>query len=154
MATDDAQLRPLDADEEALVRSLQRVVHVLPRVLDATLLRERQISLSAYLTLSYLSDAQGRQLRMSELAEMSSLSLPGMTHIVSRLEAEGLVVRVRDENDRRGWHAVLTDKGLDRLKDAWPANLAAVRRYVLAHLQEFDLRALAQAFEKFGLATE
>ena len=142
--------RPLDAAEEALVRSLERLVNVLPRVMDATMLRERQISFTDYVTLSRLSEAPGRQIRMSELAEQSYLSLSGMTHVVTRLQAQGLVVRVRDEHDRRVWHAVLTDEGFARLERARPSNLGGVRRYVLAHLKDFDLRALAEAFEKIG----
>ncbi len=142
--------RPLDPDEEALVRSLERVINVLPRVMDATMLRERQISLTDYLTLSRLSEAPDRQIRMSELAEQSYLSLSGMTHVITRLQAQGLVVRVRDEHDRRGWHAVLTDEGFARLEQAWPSNLGGVRRYVLAHLKDFDLRTLAEALGKIG----
>jgi DNA-binding MarR family transcriptional regulator len=154
MTTDHAHVRPLDADEEALVRSLERVVHVLPRVIDATMMRERQISLTDYLTLSRLSEAPHRKMRMSELAQNSFMSLSGMSHVITRLEAEDLVSRVRDSEDRRGWHAVLTDKGLARLEEAWPSNLAGVRAYALDHLRGFDLRALAQAFEKFGRPAE
>jgi DNA-binding MarR family transcriptional regulator len=118
--------------------------------MDATMLRERQMSMTDYLTLSRLSEATDRRMRMSELAEMAFLSLSGMTHVVTRLEAQGLVERVRDEHDRRGWHAVLTDRGFDRLDAAWPTNLWGVRKYVLKHLEGFDLHALAEAFQKFG----
>ncbi|HEY0501042.1 MAG TPA: MarR family transcriptional regulator [Kutzneria sp.] len=150
MDTEDGLDRPLDADEEALIRALDRVVNALPRVMDATMLRETQMSMTDYLTLSRLSEAPERRLRMSELAEMSFLSLSGMTHVITRLEAQSLVERIRDEHDRRGWHAVLTDRGFDRLDAAWPTNLRGVRKYVLAHLEGFDLRALAEAFQKFG----
>lgn len=51
------------------------------------MLRERQMSMTDYLTLSRLSEAPDRRMRMSELAEMSYLSVSGMTHVVSRLEA-------------------------------------------------------------------
>ncbi|MEV6606157.1 MarR family transcriptional regulator [Kutzneria sp. NPDC051319] len=150
MHADDTPVIPLSPDEEALTRSLDRVVNVLPRVMDATMLRERQLSMTDYLTLSRLSEAPERRLRMSELAEMSYLSLSGMTHVITRLQAQGLVERVRDEHDRRGWHAVLTDRGFERLDTAWSSNLLAVRKFVLAHLAGFDLRALAEAFEKIG----
>lgn len=60
------------------------------------------------------------------------------------------MIRVRDEHDRRGWHAVLTVEGFVRLEAAWRTNLRGVREYFLAHLEGFDLRALADAFEKFG----
>jgi len=150
MSTDENALRPLDPDEEVFVRSLERIIYVLPRVMDTTMQRERQISLTEYMTLSKLSEACGRKMRMSELAESSFMSLSGMSHIISRLQDQHLVERVRDEQDRRGWHAVLTDEGFARLEEAWPSNLSGVRKYALDHLRGFDLRALAEAFQKFG----
>ena len=150
MHTDDGLDRPLSVEEGALIRALDRVVNALPRVMDATMLRERQMSMTDYLTMSRLSEAPDRRLRMSELAEMSFLSLSGMTHVVTRLEAQGLVERVRDEHDRRGWHAVLTGKGAERLAEAFPTDLRNVRKYILTHLEGFDLGALAEAFQKFG----
>ncbi|GAA0361658.1 MarR family winged helix-turn-helix transcriptional regulator [Microbispora corallina] len=143
-------LRPLNADEEALVRSLARVIFVLPRNLDADLVREQRITLSEYLTLMHLSEAPGRHMRMSELAAACELSLSGMTRVVTRLEASGLVERVRCGEDARGWNAVLTDAGLDRLKGAWPTHLDGMRRYLLDHLEGMDLARLAQALQQVG----
>jgi DNA-binding MarR family transcriptional regulator len=70
--------------------------------------------------------------------------------VVNRLQAQGLVKRVRSEQDARGWNAVLTDAGLTRLQNAWPTNLASVRRHVLDHLEGIDLVQLARAFEHFA----
>jgi DNA-binding MarR family transcriptional regulator len=139
--------QPLTADEEALLRALSRVVYALPKALDADLEREARMSLTEYMTLVHLSEAPCRAMRMSELAEASSLSLSGMTHIVSRLQAEGLVERVRCEGDGRGWNAVLTDAGFTRLNDAWPTNVTSVRRHLLDHLCGIDLCTLAKAFD-------
>ncbi|ANW22570.1 MarR family winged helix-turn-helix transcriptional regulator [Streptomyces clavuligerus] len=150
MAAEQSKIQPLNAGEEALVRSIHRIVHVLPKVMDATMQREQRISLTEYLTLFRLSEAPERKMRMSELAEVSFLSLSGMTHVVTRLQAEDLVERARDAEDRRGWHAVLTDRGMARLHEAGPSNLSGVRRYLLDHLQGFDLHALAQAFDAVG----
>lgn len=128
------------------MRSLSRVIYALPKALDADLERERRMSLSEYMTLVHLSEAPCRAMRMSELAEASSLSLSGMTHIVTRLQNQGLVRRVRCEGDGRGWNAVLTDAGFDRLNEAWPTNLNSVRRHLLDHLCGMDLGLLAKAF--------
>ncbi|MFJ2771007.1 MarR family winged helix-turn-helix transcriptional regulator [Streptomyces sp. NPDC087300] len=150
MTAERTKAEPMNSAEEALVRSIDRVVYVLPRALDAAMQREQQISLTEYMTLSRLSEAPDRRMRMSDLAEAAFLSLSGMTHVVARLRTQGLVERVRDAEDRRGWHAVLTDEGLARLREAWPSNLSGVRRYLLDHLQGFDLSALAQAFASIG----
>ncbi|WP_206502830.1 MarR family winged helix-turn-helix transcriptional regulator [Streptomyces chrestomyceticus] len=150
MPAEQPKIQPMKADEEALVRSIDRVIYVLPRALDTTMQREQRISLTEYMTLSRLSEAPGRKMRMSELAEASFLSLSGMSHVITRLQAQALVERMRDTGDRRGWHAVLTDQGMARLREAWPSNLGGVRRYLLDHFQGFELRALAQAFAAVG----
>ena len=104
------------------------------------------MSLSEYMTLVHLSEAPDRAMRMSELAEAASLSLSGMTHIVSRLQRDGLVERVRCAQDGRGWNAVLTPAGLARLDQAWPTNVTSVRKHLLDHLGGLDLGQLAKAF--------
>lgn len=98
------------------------------------------------MTLTHLSEAPDKAMRMSELAEVSSLSLSGMTHIVTRLQAQGLVERLRSERDGRGWNAVLTDAGLARLNDAWPTYVTSVRKHLLEHLGDIEIGPLAKAF--------
>ncbi|MFF3559240.1 MarR family winged helix-turn-helix transcriptional regulator [Streptomyces sp. NPDC002574] len=139
--------QPLTPDEEALVRSLARVIYALPRALDTDLVREQRMPLIEYLTLMHLSEAPGRQLRMSDLAAVCELSLSGMTRVVQRLEKQGIVQRIRSEQDARGWNAVLTDSGFTRLTEAWPTNLASVRRHFLDHLDGLDIKVLAAALE-------
>jgi DNA-binding MarR family transcriptional regulator len=142
--------QPLTADEEAVVRSLGRVIYALLRAVDADMMREQRLSLIEYLALVYLSEAPGRQLRMGDLAVAVEMTGSGMTRLADRLEKEALVQRVRSEQDARGWNAVLTDAGLDRLKKAWPTNLASVRRHFLDHLAELDFGRLAAALRGIG----
>lgn len=127
---------------------------VVRRVLGADLEAEQHLSISEYGVLMNLSEAPDRQLRMNELAGRSDLSLSGMTRIVARLAADGLVERVKDACDARGALAVLTDAGLARLEQAYPSHLASVRRHVLDHLGDVDLMALAQALRRFAVADE
>jgi len=138
-------VQPLSAEEEAVVRSLSRVIYALPRAIDADMVREQRLSLIEYLALVNLSEAPDRQLRMSDLAAAVEMSLSGMTRLATRLESQGLIQRVRSEEDARGWNALLTDAGLVRLQEAWPSNLASVRRHFLDHLAGLDLEKLAAA---------
>ncbi|MGS2617146.1 MarR family winged helix-turn-helix transcriptional regulator [Micromonospora sp. LZ34] len=140
-------LQPLDPDEEAVVRSLNRVMYALPRAIDADLLREQRLPTIDYLALMHLSEAPDRRLRVSEVAAACEMSLSGMSRVLHRLESQGLIQRVRCAEDARGWNAVLTDAGLARLQRAWPTNLAAVRRHFLDHLAGLDLKALAKALQ-------
>jgi DNA-binding MarR family transcriptional regulator len=146
--------RPLSSAEEAVVRALGRVITVVPRALDADMLREQRLSLNEYTALMHLSEVPDQRMRMSELAAACDLSLSGMTRIVSRLEQQGFVARVRCEEDARGWNAVLTDAGLARLEAAYPTNLASVRRHIVDHLDGLDLTQLADALRRFATTGE
>lgn len=150
MSVIESPHQPLTPDEEALVRSLGRVMHALPRAIDADMVRAWQMSLTDYTALMYLSEAPHRRMRMSELAAACDFSLSGMTRVVVRLEGQGLIQRATCEDDARVSNAILTEAGLVRLEQAWPTNLASVRRYFLNHLEGFDLARLAQAFQHFG----
>ncbi|MBB2748324.1 UNVERIFIED_ORG: DNA-binding MarR family transcriptional regulator [Microbispora rosea subsp. rosea] len=139
--------QPLTADEEALIRALPRLIYALPRAIDADMVREQQLPLIEWTALMRLSEAPQRRMRMGELAVACELSLSGMTRIVTVLERQGLVERVRCDDDARGLNAVLTDAGLTRLEQAWPSNLASVRRHFLDHLEGVDLARLARAIQ-------
>jgi len=132
------------------VRALSRVLLVLPRLLDADLVREHRLALHEYEVLMQVSEAPKHLLRMSELAARCELSLSGTTRIVARLEAAGLLKRVNCPQDARGTNAVLTYRGLKRLQEAWPTHLAGVRRHIVDHLGELDLPRLAAALRQFG----
>ncbi|MFE2427737.1 MarR family winged helix-turn-helix transcriptional regulator [Streptomyces sp. NPDC059373] len=150
MSTAEQPLQPLTADEEALLRELGRVMIVLPRVIDADMMREEHLPLSEYTTLMHLSEAPNRLMRMSELAAVCNLSLSGITRVVTRLEKQELVERVRCDQDGRGWNAVLTDAGLARLEKAWPSHLASARRHVFDHIEGTDLTQLIHALRRFA----
>ncbi|MDX2643773.1 MarR family winged helix-turn-helix transcriptional regulator [Streptomyces sp. NPDC001902] len=143
-------ITPLSPDEEAVIRSLHRVIYALPRAMDADLVREQRLPLTEYMALMHLSEAPERQMRMTDLAVACERSLSGMTRAVYRLQSDGLVQRVKDTQDARGWNAVLTDAGLARLREAWPTNLASVRRRFLDHLDGLDLKALAAALARIA----
>ncbi|MFK0111928.1 MarR family winged helix-turn-helix transcriptional regulator [Streptomyces sp. NPDC091217] len=145
---------PLSADEEAFLRAFTRALLTVPRAFDADLLRGQGMSMTEYVTLMHLSEAPGRWLRMSDLATGTSMSLSGMTRIVQRLEAQGWVRRQRSVEDRRGWQAVLTDAGLQRLQKAWPTHLASVRSHVLDHTDGLDLAAVTAAMQRFAEGVE
>lgn len=148
MASTKHQSQPLSASEEAFVRALSRVLLELPRAVDADMIDGAGLPLSEYTPLMYLSETPGRGMRMSELAAVCSLSLSGMTRVVIRLEKHGWVERVKCAEDGRGWNAVLTDAGLERLEQAWPTHLASVRRHLVDHFGDQDLAGLTLALQR------
>ncbi|MFG2077038.1 MarR family winged helix-turn-helix transcriptional regulator [Nonomuraea maritima] len=147
MTTSQPPVKPLTPEEEALVRALPRLIYALPRAIDADMVREQQLPLIEWTALERLREAPQRRMRMGELALACELSLSGMSRIVTVLERQGLVERVRCDDDARGLNAVLTDAGLARLEQAWPSNLASVRRHFLDHLDGIDVGRLAHAIQ-------
>jgi DNA-binding MarR family transcriptional regulator len=147
-----AGIDPLTAEEEAAWRALARAVLVIPRVLDADMLESQGLNITEYNVLMNLSEASDHSLRMSELANFVSITVSGLTRVVERLSHRGLVDRVRAETDGRGQVAVLTTEGLERLRQAWPSHLAAVRRLVIDHLGDLDLMSLAEALSNIAAA--
>jgi len=75
-----------------------------------TKLAEIGLSLPKLAALNRLSDAGG-SLPLGQLAERLSCVKSNVTQLVDRLEADGLVNRTADPNDRRSRIAVLTDAG-------------------------------------------
>jgi DNA-binding MarR family transcriptional regulator len=144
---------PLTEEEEAAWRALSRAVLVIPRALDADLLESQGLNMTEYSVLMNLSEAPGRSLRMSELADYVCISVSGLTRVIERLTRQGLVERVKAQSDGRGQIAVLTPAGLDRLQQAWPTHLASARRHVMDHLDGIDLTAFARALSAMA-ATE
>lgn len=153
-AAHHATTAPLSGEEDALLRAFARVVLTVPRALDADLLSEQGMSSSEYLTLMHLSEAPQQRLRMSDLAGAAALSLSGMTRIIHRLAATGLVQRKRSCEDGRGWYAVLTDAGLARLEKAWPDHLTSTRRHFFDHLEGVSVSALTAVFERMANETD
>jgi DNA-binding MarR family transcriptional regulator len=68
------------------------------------------LSLAKLAALHRLAEA-GESLPLGQLAERLSCVKSNVTQLVDRLEADGLVSRTSDPNDRRSRLAVLTDAG-------------------------------------------
>ncbi|MEJ8662102.1 MULTISPECIES: MarR family winged helix-turn-helix transcriptional regulator [Streptomyces] len=137
----------LNVDEERFWRALMRVMIALPRSLDADLLRSTGLSLTDYIVLVNLSEAENQELRMTELAAACALSASRITRIVETLQARGQVVKRRHEGDGRGHVASLTPDGLKRLRAAYPVHLASARKRVVDQLDGRSLPALVRQFE-------
>src|SRR6185503_1609319 len=89
--------------------SLLHAAHALEDRVEEALGRAG-LSFPKFGVLSELVSA-GRPLSLGELAGRLSCVKSNMTQLVDRLEAEQLVQRVDDPNDRRSVQAAITEKG-------------------------------------------
>jgi DNA-binding MarR family transcriptional regulator len=103
------------------------------------------LPLSSYDVLVALSEAPGHRARMQELARRVVLSKSGLTRLVDRLEAEGLLRRERSETDRRGAYAVVTEQGMEALRRAWPIYARGIARHFARYLSDEEVRILTEA---------
>jgi DNA-binding MarR family transcriptional regulator len=145
------ETRWLTLDEQRTWRGLAGVVLLLPGVLDAQLQRDAGLNLFEYHVLSVLSMAEGRTLRMSELAQLANGSLSRLSNVVSRLERRGWVQRAPDPVDGRYTNATLTDAGWELVVRAAPGHVAAVRQFVLDPLTTAEASTLHSATERILL---
>lgn len=116
--------------------------------LEDELVAARGLPLTWYDVLAALFEAPDRRLRMQELARRVLFSRSGLTRLVDRMAAAGLVRRERCEADRRGTFAVLTAAGARRLREARGPHLRGVHAHFDRYLTDGDVRALHHAFRK------
>lgn len=140
--------RWLDEDEQRTWRAFLHATEALHAQLDRELQRDSGIPHGYYEVLVHLSEAPGRTLRMSELADRSRSSRSRLSHAVGRLEADGWVRREACEGDRRGQMCVLTDEGFAVLERAAPGHVEGVRSHLFDQLtreQAAQLGAISEA---------
>jgi len=113
-------------------------------------LAEQGMTLGDYQVLVYLSEADGRAMRMCDLADMLQLSPSGLTRRLDGLVKAGLVVREGSTEDRRVMMAKLTDDGLAELERTAPHHVASVRRHIFDQLDDVQVDAMASIFRSIG----
>jgi DNA-binding MarR family transcriptional regulator len=149
-----AGVDPLSTTEDVLWRALMRIVMSLPRRLDGDLLRAVGINANEYLTLMYLSEAAGRELRMAELADATALSASRMTRLVDELQSRGLVTKRASADDGRGNVASLTRAGRSKLRTAWGIHVSSLRALVFDHVDPTTTKDAAHAMAEIAARLE
>ncbi|MGW0163459.1 MarR family winged helix-turn-helix transcriptional regulator [Mycobacterium sp. NPDC003323] len=146
MASDD-EPQWLSPTEKDAWTGLVSLMLLLPNKLE-TPLRQVDLSLFEYLTLSHIADAPQRRIRMSELAFLANGSLSRLSNVVKRFEQRGWVQRSPDPDDGRYTLATLTDAGHRLVVEAAPIHVRAVRELVLDPLTAADQAALTRIASK------
>jgi DNA-binding MarR family transcriptional regulator len=148
MTDDFGAVEWLNPEEKAAWTGLISLILLLPGRLESPLQRGSGLTLFEYLTLSHISEAPDRRIRMTELAYLANGSLSRLSNVVRRFEQRGWVTRSTDPDDARCNIAALTDAGYDIVVAAAPIHVRAVRQFVLDQLTTTDQRALARIAAK------
>ena len=146
---------PFSERELQAWRSLLRLYSTVMRTLDRELEQAHGLDNTEYGVLVVLVNAPERSLRLGELAARNMASPGGMSRIVDRLAAAGLVERRPDPQDRRGAQVRLTDVGVCKLRELQVTHHRVARELFLARLSERDLSRFAEIAERAlpGVAT-
>ena len=110
----------LDVSALAVVGRVLRIARLLEKHRE-TVLAEYGLNVWSFDVLATLR-RQGSpyQLKPTDLYGLLMLSSGAMTNRIDRLEQEGVVVRIRDPEDRRSVSVQLTPKGLDLMDKIMP----------------------------------
>ena len=130
----------------ALLLLTRRVLNEL----DGQLREEHRLGVTEFDVLITLFNADDSRLRMSDLADQVMLSPAGTTHLVTRLERDGLVRRVADPTDGRKWFTVLTEAGETALRQARGTHNEVVRRRFLGATTATDRRTLRRLWRRLA----
>ena len=140
--------RWLTDDEQATWRAYRNATRLLFAQLERDLSRDASVAPGLYELLVILSETPGHAIRMNELAEMTLSSPSRISHAVERLVELGWAERQTCPSDRRGWLAVLTDKGMQAIETAAPFHVEHLRTHLFDGLDEKDQADLRRICEK------
>ncbi|MFI7124123.1 MarR family winged helix-turn-helix transcriptional regulator [Nonomuraea sp. NPDC050153] len=140
--------RWLDTTEMAAWRAFLSTSHLLERRIEEQLKAAAGLTHPQYEILVRLSDAPGRQMRMTELAKGVVVSKSALTYQITQLEKAGLVERATCPGDERGVLAVLTEAGARCLERVAPGHLEVVRAYLIDRLSREELHTMTTAMKK------
>jgi DNA-binding MarR family transcriptional regulator len=145
-AVSDPRLGAAEPRLDAWRAFLQAHVRLFRR-LDEELRAEHGISLAEYDALLQIALSPDRRLRMSRLASQVLLSKSGVTRLVDRLVADGLVKRTTCSSDARGAEAAITTDGLTRLRAAAPTHLRGIDAYFTSAVDPSDMAVLERSMD-------
>jgi len=116
----------------------------LRRIVSAQLQGDHGLSVNDYEALLLLSRADEGRLRRVDLAEGLQLTPSGITRLLDGLEQLGLVCKGVCADDARVSYAVITEAGLERLKEASASHTPAIRTICEERYSEAELKQLSE----------
>jgi DNA-binding MarR family transcriptional regulator len=120
------------------------------RRLSAQLTADHGLTISDFEVLLRLARATDRRMRRVDLAEKVVLTASGVTRLLDGLEKSGLVERDSCDTDRRVVYAVLTEAGLEKVREAATTHFAQVEELFGARFDEAEVAQLGSLLERLA----
>lgn len=132
-----------DDEREAWLR-LMAVTMLLPGRLETQLKRDAGLSHFEYYVLAMISESTEHSLALSELAARTNSSLSRLSHVIARLEVQGLLTRCASPSDGRTSIAQLTEAGWAKVVGSAPGHVEEVRSVVFDSLTPGQVSQLSE----------
>ncbi|MGB3895529.1 MAG: MarR family transcriptional regulator [Mycolicibacter sinensis] len=136
----------LSPEEHRMWRGYLDSTRLLLRALDRQLVTDARLNLSDFEILALLSEAPGKRMRMNELADITVTTRSGVTRAVKRLTDAGWVHQTKCDEDKRGLYAELTEAGTEKLAEAAPGHVEAVRANLFDLLSPREVEQFAHSY--------
>jgi len=138
------ETRWLSDDERTAWLRLMAVTMLLPTRLETELKHDAGLSHFEYYVLAMISESTDRSLPLTDVASRTNSSLSRLSHVVARLEQQGLLLRSVSPKDARTSLAALTDAGWARVRASAPGHVQEVRRVVFDPLTARQVEQLSE----------
>jgi DNA-binding MarR family transcriptional regulator len=129
----------------ALVRTHTR----LWEQVEAQMRRDTGLTMARYDVLAHL-DMSGGRLGLTDLASSILLSQSGLSKLLDRMQAAGLVRREADPRDGRAAFAAITGQGRALVRTARQRHHEFLRQAFAEALDDEDLADLARIMDRIG----
>ncbi len=141
--SEDSPRRAPTRDQLRTWRNYIETAEALRTRLGGRLQSESELSTGDYQVLLALTEAEGRTLRSSELAELIGWERSRLSHHLGRMEKRGLIRRQACADDVHGIDVIATDAGSAAFRSGSVPHLRAIRELFLdaltpAQLDEVD----------------
>ncbi|HLX07375.1 MAG TPA: MarR family transcriptional regulator [Thermoanaerobaculia bacterium] len=146
LASETRQQAAFSGPEEEAFLDLQRTASLLSQAVGREL-KPHRLTPAQYNTLRILRSAAPAALTCGEIGDRLVGSGPDVTRLLDRLEAQGLVERLRDAGDRRIVRTRITGRGA-ALAGRIEAPLATALRRLLGPLGRSRLRVLIELLQQ------
>jgi DNA-binding MarR family transcriptional regulator len=120
--------------------------------LEAQVRRDHGLTMARYDVLAHLDMADGGRLRLGELGASIVLSPSGLSKLLDRMDASGLIRREPDPDDARSTFATITPRGRALVRKARESHHELLRQLFGGALDDRDVADLGRVLEKVAAA--
>src|SRR5215472_5819020 len=139
---------PADVEQAGAWMNLVQAYRVIQAAVEDRLAAEAGLSWSELEALMRLAISPGRRLKMVDIADQLLASKSGVTRLVDRLEASGLIVRQVPRDNRRVIYGRITAAGLEVLERGRAAFGGGLEDAFSRHLADQEVLELRRILRK------